>query len=113
VPSITSIALEASLMGSTGTEVFLPLAPKKPFLGHPGSKTRGCNAGGYPWFVARDVCAVLEICNVSDAVDRLDKRRIVVSKNVNKREKSYLYPTSFNALGRSAHNGPFQLAPFA
>lgn len=28
--------------------------------------------GGEPWFVARDVCTILEIANVADAVDALD-----------------------------------------
>jgi anti-repressor protein len=38
-----------------------------------GWKIRTVNKDGEPWFVARDVCAALEIGNVTDAMCRLEK----------------------------------------
>lgn len=38
-----------------------------------GSKVRTAVVNGEPWFVAPDVCAVLEIANSRDAVGRLDE----------------------------------------
>ena len=37
-----------------------------------GNSVRVINRGGMPWFVAKDLCLVLDIRNVSDALSRLD-----------------------------------------
>lgn len=38
-----------------------------------GNKVRTVNNDGEPWFVAADVCRVLELDNVSQAISRLDE----------------------------------------
>ena len=37
-----------------------------------GNSVRVINRGGMPWFVAKDLCLILDIRNVSDALSRLD-----------------------------------------
>ena len=45
-----------------------------------GSAVRTVERGGEPWFVAADVCRVLEIANATDAISRLDEdERTLVS----------------------------------
>jgi anti-repressor protein len=38
-----------------------------------GFQIRTVTVDGEPWFVAKDVCDVLEIRNTTDAIERLDK----------------------------------------
>ncbi|EEU6049940.1 Bro-N domain-containing protein [Salmonella enterica] len=47
-----------------------------------GIKVRVVNINGEPWFVGADVCAALEISNVTDAVSALDNDEVSVVKHV-------------------------------
>ncbi|EAW0864785.1 transporter, partial [Salmonella enterica] len=42
-----------------------------------GIKVRVVNINGEPWFVGADVCAALEISNVTDAVSALDNDEVM------------------------------------
>lgn len=56
-------------------------------------KVRVINKKGQPWFVAKDICNILEISNLRDAINRLsnkwiDKsRKLMLWKNRNSRKK--------------------------
>lgn len=44
------------------------------------SRIRTINKNGEPWFVAADVCSVLDIGNVSMAIQRLDEEEVTLSQ---------------------------------
>ncbi len=59
-----------------------------PYLFEDAQLVRSLEKDGNPWFVAVDVCQVLEVKNTSDAIDRLDedeKADIVLNDNTQNR----------------------------
>lgn len=56
---------------------------------------------GNPWFVAKDVCNVLEVKNVSDAVNRLEpfeRNTIVLNEGIGNPNKAIISESGFYAL---------------
>ena len=54
------------------------MSEMKPFVFEDEALVRVIMIDGEPWFVAADVCRVLEIVNVSQAVDRLDADEVTL-----------------------------------